>query len=71
MCEASRSGRQVFAEPGEPAVESVALIRRDADAVELPGIYDEFGWNAESAQGLVHLFAAGGGHIEIFFSAHK
>ena len=62
---------EVFIEPGEPAVEAVPLVGGEADAVELAGIDDQFGGYAEGAEGLVHLFAAGGWDVEVFVAAHK
>ena len=62
---------KIFVEPAKPAVEAVPLVRGEADSMELAGIDDQPGGNSEGAEGLVHLFAAGGWDVEVFVAAHK
>src|SRR5579871_780651 len=68
---ATSNSLKVFIKPRYPSLQSVALVAWHADAMELSGIDDELCGHAECAQRLIHLFAACGGHVEIFFAAEK
>ena len=65
------SSLQILIKPSQISFVSVALVAWYADAVELTRIDDELRGHAECAQCLVHLLAACGWHIEIFFTAEK
>lgn len=64
-------GMQIGVEPREVALQAVVDVAGAGEEVELGGIDDQFGGDAEGAEGLVHLFAADDGDVEVVLAAHE
>lgn len=64
-------GMQIGVEPREVALQAVVDVAGAGEEVELGGIDDQFGGDAEGAEGLVHLFAADDRDVEVVLTAHE
>src|SRR5712671_4607538 len=61
----------IFVVPGQVALVTIAHIARPRDAVKLIRIDDQLGFDAETAQRLIHLLAALDRHVEIALATEK
>src|SRR2546425_179588 len=57
--------------PTEVPLITIAHVTWARDAVELVGIDHELGFDAETAQGLIHLLAALDGDVEVALAAEE
>ena len=62
---------QIGVEPGDVALQPVVDVAGASEEMELGGIDDQLGGDAEGAQGLVHLLAADDGDVEVVLAAHE
>src|SRR5271165_3024100 len=76
FCGGRKSRRRCLAEhplvvPVEVALVAVADEAGAGESVKLAGIDDELCRHVEAAEGLVHLFAADEGNVEVLVAAHE
>src|SRR5687768_8161980 len=62
---------QILVEPVQVALQAIALVAWNRQAVELSRIHHELRVDAKTLERLVHLLAAGDGHVEVFLTAHE
>src|ERR1022692_1377658 len=67
VCIVKASGRitRIAFEPGRDAIDLIAHEAWPREVMVLAGVNHEFGRHAERAHGLVHLFGAGEGYVEV------
>lgn len=58
-------------EPGQVALEAIALVARQAEPVELPRVDHELRFDALAFKGLIHLLAADDRNVEVLLPAQE